>query len=108
MIIEMSANQLWKQQQRSGETKLQFLPWLEREKAKAYFNYDNVAVPINSSLNDSVQRSIYDMRKIGGLKTDAGKEYVLGINREYLIYTGISVGVVVLLIGGYIVYKKFT
>ncbi|HEX4849949.1 MAG TPA: hypothetical protein VFV08_04035 [Puia sp.] len=103
-IVQMSANQMWKKQRAEGITTLDFLPWLEREKTKAYFNATGtVPIPANPALNDSIQSAISDLNKEAGEKTATGTEYYLGIKKKYLWISGIGL---VVLIGGIIVYKK--
>lgn len=93
VLSELSANQLWKQQVQEGRTTLEFLPWLEREKMKAFYSLDgdsSVRIPVNKPLNDSVQTTIKELHVAAGEKTEAGAEYFLGIKKQYL-YASVSV-----------------
>lgn len=103
MVKDKSANQLYKEQKRTGQTTLAFLPWLEREKTKAYFNMNgDLSVPVNKPFNDSVQQVIKELHEKGGLKEEAGKEYILGIKRGLFIWTG---AIVVIVTTGIIIYR---
>lgn len=103
-VSGLSANQMWKRQRAAGITTLDFCSWLEREKAKAFFNETGPsAVPQNKPLNDSIQNILDQLHVEAGLKTKAGTDYILGINKKGLIITGVAVSA---LIVGIIVYKK--
>lgn len=102
MHTSLSANQLWKSQVKNGHTTLNFLPWLQREKAKAFHSFDGtVAVPFNKALNDSIQSAITDLHTQGGLKTKAGEDYVMGISRVGFVKVTL---VVTVLTGAILIY----
>ncbi len=106
MVSGKSANQLWKEMRASGETSLDFKSWLIREKEKGFLNYDGAAViPVNKTLNTSIQDTLQKMHIEAGYKTDANDKYILGINKNVLLWTGVGVGV---LIAAIIVIKKMS
>lgn len=94
-MIEKSANRLWKE---SGTT-LSFKDWLNREKAK-FMNFNGVDTPIipNVPLNDTIQKTIQDIKKDAGYKEKAENKTVLGLNKTVLIVAGIA-------LTAFIVYK---
>jgi hypothetical protein len=103
-VLNQSANQLWKQQRAKNITTLDFLPWLEREKTKAFYNQTgDVEIPMNKPLNDSIQQTLDRLYTQAGLKKKAGTEYFLGIKKTALIYTGVGLAAV---IGVIILYKR--
>lgn len=100
---DKSANQLYKEARRSGMTQLDFKTWLQVEKAKNFSNITGTgSVPVNASLNSGIQDIIQADLVEGGLQTQAGSTYIFGINKQWLIWTGIGVGA---LITGVILYK---
>ncbi len=106
VFSELTANQLWKQQIDAGQTDLAFLPWLEREKMKAFYSFDgdgSVKIPVNKPLNDSVQTTIRQLHEVAGEKTEAGTEYFLGIKKQYLYG---SVAVLVTVTFAVLIHKK--
>lgn len=94
---------MWKQQRKAGLTTQDFKTWLTTAKAK---NFSNVtgesAIPVNTTLNDSIQSAINDLHQEGGLQTTAGSQYTFGISNTLLLWSGVGVG---LLITGFIIYK---
>lgn len=102
-INNKSANQTWKELKAKGETTLDFLPWLKREKTKGFKNFDGgTEIPVNKPLNDSIQKVIGELHTTGGLKTKAGQDYILGIPKKVLI----GAGIVAVVITAVIIYKK--
>jgi hypothetical protein len=105
-ILPKSANQMYKEQKKSGLTNLDFKTWLNVQKAKDFSNITGTgAAPLNSSLNSSIQDVITELHQAGGLQTKAGTTYLFGINKKALLWTGIGLGVV---ITGIIIYKVTT
>lgn len=105
VFSELSANQLWKQQVQEGRTTLDFLPWLEREKIKAFYSMNgdsSVKIPMNKPLNDSVQTTIRELHQAAGEKTEAGAEYFLGVKKQYLYG---SVTALVVITFGVLIHK---
>lgn len=101
-ITKISANQLWKDELKSGQTTLEFVPWLQQHKAKVYQNWDGTAaIPFNKALNDSIQTAIKDLHERAGEKTEAGKDYFMGIPKSGLIISGI---VIVVITGAVLIY----
>lgn len=99
-----SANQIWKEQRQSGMTNLDFKSWLTREKAKGFLNSTgDAAVPVNNVLNDSINTVIKQLHLQGGEKNTAGSEYVLGIKKKTLIWSGVGI---VLFAVGVIIYEQ--
>lgn len=102
---ELTANQLWKEQVKAGNTTLPFLTWLEREKMKAFYSADgdsSVKIPVNKPLNDSVQTAIKNLHTQAGEKTQATSEYVAGIKVQYLYG---SIAALSLVTFGILIYK---
>ena len=100
---DKSVNQLWREQKKSGQTNLGFKEWLATQKAKNFSNITGVgAVPVNSSLNSGIQDIIQADLVEGGLQTTAGSTYVFGINKQYLLWGAIGIG---MLLTGIIIYK---
>jgi hypothetical protein len=100
---DKSANQLYKEERRSGRTSLDFKTWLNVQKAKKFSNLTGAgAIPVNAALNNPIQDVLDQIHQEGGLQTQAGTTYIFGINKQALIWTGVGLGV---LITGLIIYK---
>lgn len=94
-MIEKSANRLWKE---SGTT-LSFKDWLNREKAK-FMNFNGMDAPIipNVPLNDTIQKTLKDIKKEAGYKETPENKTVLGLNKTLVIVAGVA-------LTAFIVYK---
>lgn len=100
-IVSKSANQVWKELKRNGQTSLGFKEWLDREKQKEFKNFEGEStVPTNTFLNANIQSVISNMNDE---ELGTKNKYILGANKNVLI--GIGVGVLV--ITGVILYIKF-
>lgn len=98
-----SANQLYKEQKRNGQTSLDFKSWLQQQKAKHFANVTGQSdIPVNTSLNDSVQTAIGQLHQEGGLQTQAGGVYTFGVLNTTWMWVGIGMGA---MITGIIIYK---
>lgn len=100
-MVEKSANQLWRE---SGTT-LSFKDWLNREKTK-YMNATGSGVEtgiiVNKPLNEDVQKTLAELKKDVGYKTESAKGQVFGIKNTTIIITG----VVILSLVGLLYYQK--
>jgi GTPase SAR1 family protein len=98
-VKNQSANQVWKRLKKTGQTTLDFVPWLEREKKKGFKNFEGeVFVPVNTYLNQAVQQAISTDDK----PSADTKKYILGAPKAVWIGIGAALAIVV----GVIVYKK--
>ncbi len=89
-MIEKSANQLWRE---SGTT-LSFKDWLNREKRK-YVNFNaeqekQQVMMVNKPLNDTIQKTLGDIKKEVGYKTEASGKSVFGVNKTIIILVGVG------------------
>jgi hypothetical protein len=92
--MEKSLNQKWKE---SGTT-LSYKEWRIREDEKMA-SFDGV---LPSPTTDSIQKTINEMQKKGGYKTEISGNTIFGINKYLIIFGGIIiVGAI-----GYQIYKK--
>lgn len=99
-VKKQSANQVWKQLRKTGQTTLDFVPWLQREKTKGFKNFaGDASVPVNTYLNQVVQKAISTVDK----PTVENKDnYILGAPTMVWVGIGVTLAIVV----GVIVYKK--
>lgn len=95
---------MWKEQKKGGQTTLSFAGWLQQQKDRNWMGFDGTqAIPIDQAIDQEVQSGINNLNATGGLQTTLNSQYYLGINKQYLIWTGVAVGVAVV---GIIIYKK--
>ena len=94
-MIEKSANQLWRE---SGTT-LSFKNWLNREKTK-FLNYGGNEAPlmINKPLNDTIEKTIGDIRGEVGYKSKSSGKTTFGISNTIYVVIGLAVV-------GFVTYK---
>ena len=103
-MIEKSANQLWRE---SGTT-LSFKDWLNREKRK-FVNFteeqqrQNVMM-VNKPLNDTIKKTLGDIKSEVGYKTDSTRKSTFGVNNTILVLVG--VGALVFITYKYIKSRK--
>ena len=90
-MIEKTANQLWRE---SGTT-LSFKDWLNREKRK-HVNFiggeqeKQQFMMVNKPLNDTIQKTLGDIKKEVGYKTEASGKSVFGVNKTIIILVGVG------------------
>lgn len=95
---------MWKEEKKSGLTTLSFSGWMEQKKDRGWMRFDGtVEAPIDQAINQEVQSGINNLNAAGGLQTTLNSQYYLGINKQYLIWGGVGVAVVVAAV---IIYKK--
>lgn len=89
----MTANQAYKEYKKGGGT-LCFSEWLDREKKKMFLNFDGTSSVLeNKPLTDSINKTLDQIRRQGGLKTGLENKYIFGVNRN--VWIGIGVAAVV-------------
>lgn len=104
MPIGKNANLAWKEYKVAGGT-LGFTDFLDREKKKIYSanGQDDSILIINQHLNQQVQDAIDKTLAAGGLKKDASKKTILGINKTAFIIGGVVITAAIIF---FIVSKK--
>lgn len=69
---------------------------MTREKTKGFLNFDgSVDVPTNKPLSDSINNVLTQMHAEAGEKQNVEGRYVLGINKNVLIVSGIVAAVAI-------------
>lgn len=98
----MTANEAYREYKNDGGT-LSFAEWIDREKKKSFLNFDGtVSVPVNKPLTDSINKTLEEIRRQGGLKTGLENKYIFGVHKNVWI----GIGVVAVVATAIIVIRK--
>ena len=79
-----------KEYRRTGG-QLGFKEWLQREKAKKFLRADGST----ASPADTVEaQAVSDLNAAGGLQTQLTSDYIFGIDKNVLIWTGVGIAAI--------------
>jgi hypothetical protein len=106
-MTKRTANQLYKEQKKKGQTTLSFTAWVEQQKSRNWMRFDGTSeIPIDEAINQEVQSGISNLNAEAGLQTTLNQNYYLGIPVQYIKWGAVAVGVVMVVVIGRIIYKK--
>lgn len=82
---------------------LSFKNWIQQEDGNQFLNLTGSESFIQTPVTDTLHAQIDQLHKQAGYKTELENKYIFGIDKRYLLATG----VVLVLVGGFLVIKNF-